>query len=93
MQTLIKNIHNNQDASLVLTKATVRAADYLGISHAMTAKILGISAASITRLYKGEYQLSQERKEWEFALLLIRIEPLFINIFNQSNIIWQNKYF
>jgi uncharacterized protein (DUF2384 family) len=73
MQTLTKKIHNNQDASLVLTKATVRAADYLGISHVMTAKILGISAASITRLYKGEYQLSQERKEWEFALLLIRI--------------------
>ena len=73
MPALTNNVNKTSEASPVLTKAVTRAAEYLGISHAMTAKILGISAASITRLYKGEYQLSQERKEWEFALLLIRI--------------------
>lgn len=74
MQTLTNNVNNKTpDASSVLTKAITRAADYLGLSHTKMAKILGVSPSSITRLYKGEYQLSQDRKEWEFALLLIRI--------------------
>lgn len=72
MQTLTNTI-KSPDPSLVLTKAIARSADYLGISHTNMAKILGLSPSSITRLYKGEYQLSQDRKEWEFALLLVRI--------------------
>jgi hypothetical protein len=73
MPALTNKIDDTPEASPVLTKAVTRAAEYLGISQMNMAKILGLSSSSISRLYRGDYQLSQERKEWEFALLLIRI--------------------
>lgn len=36
------------------------------------ANILGLSPATISRLYSGEYTLDQKRKEWDFALLFVR---------------------
>jgi uncharacterized protein (DUF2384 family) len=58
---------------LVLTKAVARAAERLDISRALLAKVLGLSPPTVTRLYKGEYQLNEHRKEWEFALLFVRV--------------------
>jgi len=62
----------NPQAAAVLSKAVARAAERLDISRSLLAKVLGLSPASITRLYGGEYQLDQNRKEWEFALLFVR---------------------
>ena len=59
--------------SSVLTKAVARAAERLGISRALLAKILGVSPPTVTRLYNGEYKLDERRKEWEFALLFVRV--------------------
>ena len=56
----------------VLSKAVTRAAERLEISRTLLAKVLGVSPATITRLFSGEYQLDQNRKEWEFALLFVR---------------------
>lgn len=61
------------DQSSVLSKAVARAAERLGISRALLAKILGVSAPTVTRLYSGEYKLDERRKEWEFALLFVRV--------------------
>lgn len=61
------------DASLVLTKAVTRAAERLGISRALLARILGVSPPTVTRLYSGKYKLDAGRKEWEFALLFVRV--------------------
>jgi uncharacterized protein (DUF2384 family) len=61
------------DASAVLTKAVTRAAERLGISRSLLAKILGVSPPTVTRLYKGGYMLDVRRKEWEFALLFVRV--------------------
>lgn len=60
------------EAATVLTKAVARAAERLDISRSLLAKVLGVSPATVTRLYSGEYQLDQRRKEWEFALLFVR---------------------
>lgn len=60
------------DAASVLSKAVARAAERLDISRALLAKVLGLSPATITRLYGGEYLLDERRKEWEFALLFVR---------------------
>lgn len=60
------------EAATVLTKAVARAAERLDISRSLLAKVLGVSPATVTRLYGGEYQLDQGRKEWEFALLFVR---------------------
>lgn len=57
-----------------LTKALVRAADLLQIRQASIARILGVSGATASRLFSGQYLLSQERvKEWEFAVLFVRL--------------------
>ncbi|EXI78623.1 MAG: putative toxin-antitoxin system antitoxin component [Candidatus Accumulibacter appositus] len=56
----------------VLTKAVTRAADHLDVQRSILAKVLGVSAATVTRLYSGAYQLDQKRKEWELALLFVR---------------------
>lgn len=60
------------EPSAVLSKAVARAADRLDISRSLLAKVLGVSPSTVTRLYSGEYQLDQKRKEWEFALLFVR---------------------
>jgi uncharacterized protein (DUF2384 family) len=57
----------------VLTKAVARAAERLNISRALLAKILGVSPPTVTRLYNAEYTLDERRKEWEFALLFLRV--------------------
>ena len=61
------------NAAAVLSKAVARAAERLNVSRALLAKVLGVSPSTITRLYAGDYQLEQHRKEWEFALLFVRL--------------------
>ena len=60
-------------ASAVLGKAVTRAAERLEISKSLLAKVLGVSPSTVTRLYTGQYQLDQKRKEWDFALLFVRV--------------------
>ncbi len=64
---------NAQRNSGVLTKAVTRAAEQLGLSRSLLARVLGLSPATVTRLYAGDYQLESSRKEWEFGLLLVRL--------------------
>lgn len=61
------------DQSIVLAKALTRAADRLGVSRGTLARILGVSAPTVTRLYAGQYQLDPRRKEWELGLLFVRL--------------------
>lgn len=60
-------------AAVVLSKAVARAAERLDISKSLLAKVLGVSPPTITRLYGGTYLLDQNRKEWDFALLFVRV--------------------
>jgi len=76
MISALEQSHGRVDASqkaAVLTKAVARAADQLGLSRSLLARVLGLSPASVTRLYAGDYQLETSRKEWEFGLLLVRL--------------------
>jgi len=57
----------------ILSKAVVNASDRLGLSQTKLAQVLGLSKASVSRLASGTYLLSAERKEWEFAILLLRL--------------------
>lgn len=62
------------DPSTTLTKAVVRAAALLGLSQAALADVLGVSAATASRLVAGRYRLAPaRRREWEFALLFSRL--------------------
>jgi transcriptional regulator with XRE-family HTH domain len=62
------------EAPNTLTKAVVRAAGILGLSQAVLADVLGVSAATASRLVGGRYALAPtRRREWEFALLFVRL--------------------
>ncbi len=60
-------------AAAVISKAVLRAAAILGLNNATLARVLGVSAASITRLQAGSYTLAADSKPYELALLLIRL--------------------
>lgn len=72
MPTTAQQTAMKPEAAAVLSKAIARAAERLDVSRSLLAKVLGVSPATITRLYSGEYLLDQKRKEWEFALLFVR---------------------
>ena len=57
----------------VLTKAVVNVATYLDLPKVKLAHILGVSSATVTRLYADTYRLSPGRKEWDFAVMLVRL--------------------
>jgi hypothetical protein len=59
--------------SAVVAKAAIRAADRLGITNKVLARIIGVSEASISRMRKGEFPLEATQKPFELAVLFIRL--------------------
>ncbi len=59
--------------SSVVTKATLRAADILKIKDKHLARIIGVSAATISRMRRGDYPLDKGQKPFELAVLFIRL--------------------
>ncbi|HTX25283.1 MAG TPA: MbcA/ParS/Xre antitoxin family protein [Steroidobacteraceae bacterium] len=57
----------------VLSKAAVRAADQLGLRQGDLARVLGLSAATASRLRAGTWQLSAHSKAWELATAFVRV--------------------
>jgi hypothetical protein len=60
------------DGALV-TKASLRAAERLGLSNKELARILGLSESTMSRMSAGAYALSPEQKPYELALLFVRL--------------------
>lgn len=60
------------DPGAVVTRATLRAAERLGVNDAALARIVGVSAASISRLRTGRC-MRNGQKESELALLFLRL--------------------
>ena len=61
-------------AGLTLSKAVVRATEFLGVNQAALAETIGVSRATASRLGSGGYVLDPGRKkEWELALLFVRM--------------------
>lgn len=57
----------------VVTKATMRAATRLGLSHRSLARILGVSEATVSRMGAGAFVLKTGDKTFELALMLLRL--------------------
>lgn len=57
----------------VLSMAAANAAVRLGLTTSDLERILGISQSSASRLMNGGFQLKENSKPWEMALLLIRL--------------------
>lgn len=58
---------------LVLAKALGRAADDLGLTNAVLAKVVGVSEPSVSRLKRGAFVLAEGSKPFELAQLLLRL--------------------
>jgi transcriptional regulator with XRE-family HTH domain len=67
-----KPIPNASNEGLVLTKATVRAADRLGLSQKALGNVLGLSESVVSRMRSGGYVL-ERGKAFELAALFIRL--------------------
>jgi hypothetical protein len=61
------------DPVAVLSKALLNASAILGLNRGLLGKVLGLSPASVSRLYSGQYRFTQDSKEWELATLLVRL--------------------
>lgn len=61
------------DRGKTLSKATLRAADLLGLTQAELAPVLGLSRSTVSRLASGDVMLSPEQKSWELAALFVRL--------------------
>ena len=61
------------DPAATLSKATVRAARFLGLAQSDLAPVLGVSAATLSRLANGQRQLEPGSKPWQLAALFVRL--------------------
>lgn len=59
--------------SAVITKATIRAAERLGVKNKTLARIIGLSESTVSRLKQGDYPLEQGQKPFELAVLFVRL--------------------
>ena len=58
---------------VVLTKATIRAADKLQMASATLARVIGVSPATVSRIRQGTITLQPESKPFELAALFVRV--------------------
>ncbi len=61
------------DPRAVLAKAVIAAADRLDIRQTALAKIIGVSAPTVSRMAQAQYGLDPESKPGELALLFVRL--------------------
>lgn len=65
--------HAAADPDRVLSRATVRAARFLGVAQAELAAVIGVSGATLSRLANGQKQLEPGSKPWQLAALFVRL--------------------
>ncbi|WP_366554904.1 antitoxin Xre/MbcA/ParS toxin-binding domain-containing protein [Aquibaculum sediminis] len=70
---LIETKAGDEDRSRVISQAVVRAAERLGLSNALLARVIGVSDATASRLRADSYRLSKGSKPYELAVLLLRL--------------------
>lgn len=59
--------------NVILTKALKKAAEYWGMSNKQLGEVIGLSEATISRLKNGQYILDHNSKQWELAVVFLRI--------------------
>lgn len=61
------------DKSMVLGKATIRAARELALSNAALARVIGFSEPTISRISDGQRGIDPSSKEGQLSLLVVRL--------------------
>jgi len=61
------------NADAVLSKATIRAAQYLGLTNRALAQIIGLSESQVSRMKAGAVTLEPGSKPFELAQCFVRL--------------------
>ena len=61
------------DRGHVLSKATIRASQFLGLNQGQVEDVIGVSPPTISRIFNDEKSIDPASKAGQLALLLIRI--------------------
>lgn len=72
MAKIIKNNFNKSEA-VILSKALGKASEYWSISNKQLGEFCGLSEASISRLKNGQYFIERNSKQWQLAVIFLRI--------------------
>jgi uncharacterized protein (DUF2384 family) len=56
-----------------LTKATIRAAQKLGLKPRTLSRVIGLSEPTISRMNNGKFFLEHDSKEFELSVLFVRL--------------------
>jgi uncharacterized protein (DUF2384 family) len=73
MNNLAPTSRTRPAAAAVLSKAVKNAAERLNVSQAALGKIIGLSPATISRMHAGQFVLEEQSKQWDLALLFVRV--------------------
>ena len=65
--------HPAADPAAVLSRATVRAARCLEVPQAVLADVIGVSAATLSRVVNGRRSFEPGSKPWQLAALFVRL--------------------
>jgi hypothetical protein len=83
------------DRSIVLGKATTRAAAALNLSNAAISRVIGLSEPTISRVVAGARGIDPNSKEGQLALLLVRLfrslDPL-VGSDEQKRVAWLRSH-
>lgn len=61
------------DDQAIVTKALLSAADFLGVKHAELSKVVDISPSKLSKMGDKIAHVNENKKEFELALLFIRL--------------------
>ncbi|MGB6964436.1 MAG: antitoxin Xre/MbcA/ParS toxin-binding domain-containing protein [Xanthobacteraceae bacterium] len=73
MRKAVSGVDKVTVESVSLTKATLRAADKLGLKNRILASIIGVSEPTVSRMSKGAYFLQPDEKSFELSALFVRL--------------------
>jgi transcriptional regulator with XRE-family HTH domain len=63
----------SEERESIVTSALCKAAQKLGFTQSELAEILGVSKSTASRLMKGSHTLREDQKEYEIAVIFLRI--------------------
>jgi len=72
MPTSKSKVKSAPSEAAVLTKATLRAAEQLGMTSKALANVIGVSEATVSRMRNGQFTLQAGQKSFELAILFVR---------------------
>jgi hypothetical protein len=70
---VLPDLATGPESAEVLSRAASRAAERLGLRQAQLAIVLGLSAATASRLTAGNWRLIEGSKAWELAVAFVRL--------------------